>query len=201
MLHSLSAPVGEIKLPVFMGDRLYMHPVDISNPLLPAGYERWDSIIKEIIAHAPKQSGTAYITIDEKEVIAGETHRRGGKHIDGNYIHGWGGGGDGAGWLTGENGRMLPRDKHLEQYCSKTGGMLIVSSYPACIGWNGSYNDEPAQGGNCNHIDVSKMDSTMLQANKIYWGNSTFIHESLPLKENVKRTIVRITLPADSPNI
>jgi hypothetical protein len=46
---------------------------------------------------------------------------------------------DGGGWkrwLTGEDGRFLPKIEHEQQYCSDKGGMLIVSSYEACDGWN-----------------------------------------------------------------
>lgn len=37
-----------------------------------------------------------------------------------------------------------------------------------------------------------------LESNTLYWGNSTFIHESLPVEEDVKRQLIRITLPADA---
>lgn len=161
--------------------------------------ERWNETIKNIISHSPKKDGIAYVTIDELEVKCGETHRRGGKHTDGNYLFGWGGGG--SGWLTGENGRVLPREKHIQQYCSDGGGMLIVSSYEGCDGWNGEYNGEPNQGGNCDHIDVSGLEKFTMEKNVIYWGNSTFIHESLPMDRDIKRQLIRITLPADSPII
>ncbi len=47
------------------------------------------------------------------------------------------------------------------------------------------------------HLDLSKMDCYEMESNTLYWGNSTFIHESLPVQEDVKRQLVRITLPAD----
>lgn len=199
MLKSKSKKIKEISLPEFKGDRIYMHEFDIENPILPTGCERWIEVVKEMVSHSPKKTGKAYITIDEKIVKKGETHRRGGPHTDGNYLYGWGGGG--SGWLTGEDGRVLPQDKHEKQYCSNTGGMLIVSSYEACKGWNGDYNGQPNQGGDCSHLDLSKMENFILSKNTLYWGNSTFIHESLPLNEDVKRQLVRITLPADSEDL
>ena len=108
----------------------------------------------------------------------------------------WGGGG--GGWLTGEDGRFLPREQHEEQYCSEKGGMLIVSSYEACKGWNGEFEGQPNQGGDCTHLDLSNMNSFNLKSHTLYWGNSTFIHESLALEEDVERQLVRITLPADA---
>ena len=199
MLKSKSKMIKPISLPEYRGDRVYMHEFNMENPTLPVGYERWESVLKEIVDCSPKKTGKAYLTIDEKIVSKGESHRRGGPHTDGNYLFGWGGGG--SGWLTGEDGRFLPRDKHEEQYCSEKGGMLIVSSYEACKGWNGDYEGQPNQGGDCSHLDLSKMEDFRLKSNTLYWGNSTFIHESLPLEEDVKRQLVRVTLPADAEDL
>ena len=196
MLKSKSKMIKKMSLPEWKGDRVYMHEFDMANPSLPVGYERWNNVLNEIIASSPKQTGKAYITIDEKIVKKGESHRRGGPHTDGNYIFGWGGGG--GGWLTGEDGRFLPREKHEEQYCSEKGGMLIVSSYKSCKGWNGEFEGQPNQGGDCSHLDLSKMECYEMESNNLYWGNSTFIHESLPVQEDVKRQLIRITLPADA---
>jgi hypothetical protein len=59
----------------------------------------------------------------------------------------------GSDWLTGANGRELARE---QQQPVEEGGMLIVSSYAACKGWNGVFEGEPSQGGNCESIDLSK---------------------------------------------
>lgn len=208
MLQSKSKMIKEISLPEFRGDKIYMYSFDIENPILPSGYERWYSTISEIISHSPKKTGKAYLTIDEKIVNKGETHRRGGPHTDGNYLFSWGNidpnpgqPQPGSGWLTGEDGRFLPREQHEQQYCSEKGGMLIVSSYESCKGWNGKYDGQPNQGGDCSHLNLSEMETFILKTNTLYWGNSTFIHESLPVKEDVKRQLVRITLPADSDDL
>ena len=195
MLKSKSKMIKKMSLPEWKGDRVYMHEFDMANPTMPKGYERWESVIKDIVSESPKKTGKAYITIDEKIVRKGESHRRGGPHTDGNYIFGWGGGG---GWLTGEDGRFLPREKHVEQYCQEGGGLFLISSYKSCKGWNGEFEGEPNQGGDCTHLDLSKMDCYEMESNTLYWGNSTFIHESLPVQEDVKRQLVRITLPADA---
>lgn len=188
--------IKEINLPEWKGDRVYMHEFDMENPILPDGCERWLSTIEEIISYSPTKKGKAYLTIDEKLVRSGETHRRGGPHTDGNYLFGWGGGG--SGWLTGEDGRFLPQDKHEQQYCSEHGGMFVVSSYEACKGWNGEFSGQPGQGGDCSNIDLSNLSDFILKKNTLYWGNSTFIHESLPVQEDVKRQLIRITLPSDA---
>ncbi len=191
--------VKQVHIPPWHGDRLYMHPIDLANPaVLPGCFHRWETLVDSMIASSPTRKGIGYLTIDEKEVVAGQTHRRGGAHTDGNYLFGWNGGG---GWMTGTDGRYLPEEKHKAQYCSTTGGMLIVSSHQGCRAWNGEYDGEPRQGGDCEHLrsQLDKMANFLLEPFNLYWMNSTAIHESLPMIENVKRSLLRITLPADAP--
>jgi hypothetical protein len=95
----------------------------------------WESITNRCY-HPPTKDGIAYITIDEKKIVKGESHRRGGPHTDGNFLYGWGGS---DGWLTGaNNGRELAREQQNNSNCRRN-GMLIVSSYAACKGWNGVF--------------------------------------------------------------
>lgn len=202
ILQSKCKELGAIEFPRFNNIRIYMEPISldftaISHSVNP-NFGEYAPIVLNLLEKLPIKTGNAYLTIDEKLIHAGESHRRGGPHVDGNYIFSWGGGG---GWLTGCDGRYLPLDKHRLQYCADKGGMLIASTYSACKGWLGEFSDEPEQGGNCSHIDTSSLKEIMLDANKLYWGNSTFIHESLPVAENVYRQLIRITLPADSPDL
>ena len=156
-----------------------------------------EQIKAEVLGYLTKTSNHLFTIGDTEHKVL--LDRRGGPHTDGNYLYGWGG--NGGGWLTGEDGRFLPREKHINQYCSDKGGMLIISSYEACKGWNGEYDGEPNQGGDCSHLDLSTMESFIMEKNTLYWGNSTFIHESLPIDEDVKRQLVRITLPADAEDL
>ena len=38
MLQSKSIKIKEISLPEYKGDRLYLHEIDMENPILPEGY-------------------------------------------------------------------------------------------------------------------------------------------------------------------
>lgn len=191
--------VKAVEIPSWCGDRIYMHPIDLSGPVvLPYGVCRWQPLVDCALSSLPIREGIGYVTIDEKEVVAGQTHRRGGAHTDGNYLYGWKGGG---GWMTGTDGRYLPEEKHKAQYCSTTGGMLITSSHEGCRVWQGEYAGEPRQGGDCEHLrsQLAKMTNLLLEPFKLYWMNSTAIHESLPMPQTVRRSLLRITLPADAP--
>jgi hypothetical protein len=48
-----------------------------------------------------------------------------------------------------------------------------------------SIEGEPSQGGNCESIDLSKMEEFLMNSNDLYW--EIYIHESLVIDENVNR--------------
>jgi hypothetical protein len=155
--------------------------------------------VRQMTSHLLEPKGEAYLTVHTKELKANDTHRRPGAHIDGNYIIGrasWGGGG---GWKVGGDGQTLTTKEHSLSYDIKRGGMLIASDYPACRGWNGVIKGKASTGGDCSHIDLKDHKWNMLERNTVYYGTSQFIHESLPVNEDVTRTLMRITLPADYP--
>jgi len=257
-IDSKSKEIGEVKFPEFKGDKIYMLEFDLSNPKLPEKYKRWESVVQEMIEKSPIKTGKAYLTVDEENVVPGNSHRRGGVHIDGNFIYGfkdgkvveinthnesaswsgpvvsWGIDEDDdedeeeekkedkpswsrpiswssksksnssaswssgtTSWATGLLVGGLNEEQHLRQYCSEKGGILIASNYEACDGWNGKFKNIPLGGGDCSHIDVSDLEKFRLKANKVYLGNSTFLHESVKIEEPVKRQMIRITLPEE----
>lgn len=186
---------ASVEFPPFMGDDIYMKPFDLATPVVD---KRWQGVVETMLAFSPTRIGTAYLTVDERLIEPGKSHRRPGRHIDGNFLFDWQGGGNG-GWLVGENGVYLTPEQHQLQYCSPTGGLLIAATSPGCRVWAGEFEGEPAQGGDCRHIDVSQMEASVLKPNTVYWMNSTGIHESLAHETSVARGLIRITLPADAP--
>jgi hypothetical protein len=114
-----------------------------------------------------------------------------------NFVIGDKGGGNG--WKVGENGRQLDSNEHKLSYDNLNGGMLLVSNYTACKGWNGIYDYKAGIGGDCRHVPLGE--GFALQENTIYYGTSQFIHESAPLDKTVHRVLVRVTLPLDYPTL
>jgi len=55
------------------------------------------------------------------------------------------------------------------------------------------------EGGDCSHLDLSNLQRLALEANKVYAGNVTMLHESTPVMENVLRSLVRLSVPGWSP--
>ncbi len=194
-LKSLITPLGYMPMPVFTDTQVYMEPFELGMPVLPLALKLWEDLTRAAVAHIVGGVGTAFLTVDQKVVHRGLTHRRPGPHVDGNYLHSWRQGD----WKTGGAGRELPPELHRASYCAPGGGMLIASSHALCRAWVGEYEGEPGQGGDCQHLAdagvLDRMDSFLLEPFVLYLANSTCIHASLPSGEDIRRSLFRITLP------
>lgn len=194
-MHSIARPLQAVSFPEFTGAQHYMVRVEDGN--IPDEISpEYQALIRQMLGDAGITSPDPfYVTVDEREVAEGESHRRGGIHIDGNYIFGWGGGG-GNGWLNGVPGRMLTEEQHTQQYRSKLGGTLIASNFPGCDVWAGRFFGTPGQGGSCDHMlrELLGMQHFTMEPNRAYVMNSTCIHKSMPLMQRVKRQLIRLTL-------
>lgn len=73
--------------------------------------------------------------------------------------------------------------------------ILLASDVPACRALVGEYEGPIGKGGDLTHLDLSHMREIMFEANKVYAGNVTFAHESLPVLHDCQRTVVRINVP------
>jgi hypothetical protein len=196
MINSISQKLYEVQIPDYTGE-INMLPFSLET--LDEVSELFMPMVAKMIEFLPIKKGTAFLTVDGKIVEKGQSHRRGGRHIDGNYIQetcSWGGW-NGGGWKVGEGGRILSSEHHKLSYENQTGGMLIASTYPACKGWNGVFEGRPYVGGDCIRIEVGE--GFMLESNFVYYGNSQFLHESLPIDKTTHRVVARITLPIDYP--
>lgn len=180
---------GDINLPLIEGE-FSMIPFDLQTMFGIDGEFR--EIASKMISGIEGLFGTAFFTIHGKKLHKNGTLRRGGAHIDGNYdpmLMGFGGGG----WKVDESGPDVNTELHKRQYCNTGGGIILASNYESCLGWCGEYEGSPNKGGDCSHLKLD--DPFMLLRNTVYYGNNHFIHESLPVMEDVHRVMARITLP------
>jgi hypothetical protein len=191
-LHSKVRSVATIQFPDFKGEHVYMAR-NLAGHGLQGVPNQYHSIINKMLSSAkiPQHTGF-YVTIDEQALRKDAKLRRGGVHIDGNYVFGWGG----NGWLNGVAGRMLTEDQHRIQYQSELGGVIMASNFQACEAFVGTIEGVAGQGGDCEHLrdKLPEMDSFWLKENVVYHGNSTFIHEGHVVSQDVKRQLVRLTL-------
>lgn len=198
-MHSKINEVGSFALPEFDGDHLYMHALDVQDPKLPSQVGRYRPIIDQLMPILPLDKGIVYLTIDEKVIVPGTSHRRAGAHIDGiwqpakmaheepgrHVIRA-------AGWDTG------PYWKEPEP--KSGGGLLLLSNQVGCRGYLGDFDCVPGEGGDCEHIrdQLDAAPSFLMEANKAYLCNVWGIHESLPVTTLTQRSLLRITLPVEA---
>lgn len=153
-------------------------------------------VVYEMMSGIDLLGNTAYLTVHAKQLKKGETLRRGGKHIDGNFdpdIFNWTCDGvDFNKWLDRE-APAVDSKNHQILYNSDKGGVLLLSNYSSSLGWIGEFEGTSGLGGDCSHIKTGE--PFILESNVVYYGNSTFMHESIPVKEDVYRILFRITLP------
>jgi hypothetical protein len=199
MQTSLVKTVGNIDLPKYEGDNIiYMEEIDFANPQYKD--DRWNQIVVDLVSRTGVTEGKGYFTVDEKRVHEGEAHRRGGRHIDGNYtdVKAWANP-ETPTWTkppseTPEPKWVSPSPSRWSMNTLENGGILLVSNAVGSQAWEGSFEGEYGEGGSCEHINVSGMDRFKLKENVVYLGNH-FIHESIPVEKTVDRTLVRLTLP------
>lgn len=189
-MQSRCTVLNNISVPHFEGE-MSMIPFNVET--LEGLPEQFISIAKDMLKGVTSK-GIAYFTAHGKYLRKSGTLRRGGPHTDGNYepFHMTFGGGNG-GWKVGENGPAINTVLHDRQYNSELGGIILVTNFQSAIGWVGSYDALPNVGGDCSHIELGE--PFKLEAGKVYYGNNHFIHESLPVSEDVHRVMYRITLP------
>jgi hypothetical protein len=167
---------GSLHFPEFTGLRIMMMPLRLEDEAtIPEFMAQWRPAVRELIGISTVKHGTAYLTVDEAVVRAGETHRRPGMHVDG--VGAWGGGG--GGWARN--------------------GMLVASSRLGCRGWHQDFSGAPGDNGDCSHLADQCAAETLFQPGRVYWCSPLAVHESLPQQENGPRTLVRLSMPNDCP--
>ena len=176
--------VGNINFPVFRNIRILQMPI-ILNDLdsIPDFLIHWKDTFLSLFNIARIKEGIAYITIDEQIVKKGSTHRRKGLHVDGVF--------KGHAGCTFGGGT----------FGSVKDGMYLASSEIGCRAWNQEFQGFAGYEGECDHlIDQCNPESeVILQKNKVYWLGGLCVHESMPMKEDTKRTLIRLTMPNDNP--
>ncbi len=176
---------GTVELPAFSNTRVMMMPLIIGEPnSIPDFLNHYVNCLVKLFNFAlpSHKDQIGYITIDEKTVEAGKTHRRPGLHVDGVYngnVGSWGGGGWGA---VGS-------------------GMLTVSNIEGCKAYKQWFNGTIGNDGECDSMvdQLKESGAEIFKPNHVYWLCGLCVHESLPMKETADRQFVRLSLPSCAP--
>jgi hypothetical protein len=195
MIFSRAVPVGRVEFPEFTGMQLHMRSINTSWSRDRGHYvegvpEQYHDMVALMLTQATADYrltnnkvpyGELYLTIDERDIPAGETHRRGGVHYDGAYFV-----------IQHKDSRWNTINR---SEVTQGAGMIIAASHQASHGWRGELPGVAGPGGDCDHLraQLSDLERFYLEANTVYHGNATFLHESLPVAEPTRRQLVRIT--------
>jgi hypothetical protein len=196
IIRSRAKPVGIIPLwPEFTGIQVQMMEFSPRRQQLGKDLLPYKDIIAGLCKYFVSLDQKLFLTIDERELVPGETHRRAGAHIDGWYLkdpkageltEGWRPGGY---WGTDRNPGITYDSKFPDA------GMLIASNYPACDVWTGDVEGEVGKGGDCEHLrdQFGGMEKFTMPSDIVYATNAMCIHESRPVTKPVRRQLIRIT--------
>lgn len=186
-LYSSYRRLGPVMLP-YRGRQMRYHAFDLARPKMPLGFEDYYAPVTALCTAADARRGTAYLTVDEKEIEPGMSQRRPKPHVDGCFRQTgdtmmWGGGG----WL---------------HYCNDIGAspvgrmaVIVAASVAGCRAWKGVFKGRPAKDGDLSHISDQLGTGEILPANEGYLLSPDCVHESMVFDRHVLRTFIRIALP------
>eukprot|EP01129_Flabellula_baltica_P008194 TRINITY_DN3236_c0_g2_i1.p1 TRINITY_DN3236_c0_g2~~TRINITY_DN3236_c0_g2_i1.p1 ORF type:complete len:297 (-),score=44.93 TRINITY_DN3236_c0_g2_i1:12-902(-) len=166
---------------------------------LPTEYQRYYHLIRRLPFHPDEIGKVAYLTIDERVVEAGESHRRPGLHIESPGLISNGGEhqfGDPVIWGEWGGGEFI-QDR-------PKGGIYMGSTVPlSCRVWNVKLDKHKAGEdvgslGDIEHMRPYLGPCFFLKPNVIYWITDSTPHESMPLFSTQTRQFFRVVTPSIS---
>lgn len=194
---SLMTMGQRVTFPEWRGERHYMLPFTTSAGL-PREVQRFQTTVDQMLDGVgvdPEQ--TCFIMVDEKLVAPAETHRRPGLHADGFWwpelqCHG------GGGHAPSPPPAPAPEPVKKPKKNKRGEGLLLASNYTAARALLGTYERDffvDWRGGDCAELDTSHLREAILLGGFAYHLDVFTLHESLPVREPVRRTLVRLNVP------
>ncbi len=211
MQNSIIQQRGSVSFPEFTGERVYMRPF-LKEHGLPQDLRRWQPTVDAML-YGVDTDKEIYLMIDQASVKAMTTHRRPGVHIDGHWVpskqaHK---GPDNPGHrMPNRPGRsrhemprhLMPKGRHDRHVTKHTydEAIILASDVTACVGYAGAWDGDVGTGGDCQHVDLSGLTPVTFESNRVYAGNVWMLHESVPVRKDCLRTVVRRNVPGWSPS-
>ena len=210
MYKSIVQARGPVSFPEHIGEREHMIPFTQRDGL-PKRLARWQPTVDAMLAGIAVND-EMYIMIDQQFVEAGNTHRRDGLHIEGYWAPQYAGHipppvpRPGHTWITSgihkgrppghRSGDNIPDDAEWgTPEFEKHEGIFLASNVIGCRAYAGKWSGHIGKMGDCRHIQPVNMREVILQPNRVYAGNVTMLHESIPHVEDCYRTVVRLNVP------
>jgi hypothetical protein len=176
---------GRVDFPEHTGERVYMLPV---RGQLPSQYSRWQHTVDQMLDGITPTHGY-YLMVDQGEVRAGDSLRRPGLHVDGNWIA-----------ELGRHGhRHASRWDHprpgFKHHTYTPEAIILATDVLGCRSYVGEFETDIGPGGECDAVNTAGMHHVDLEPFRSWVGNVTMLHEALPMPSAVKRTVVRLNVP------
>lgn len=201
MFTSAVKELNPVSFPDFTGERIYMQKF-YKEEGLPKHLSRWQQTVDQMLLQVDTDE-PIFLMVDQGIVKPNTSHRRPGPHIDGYWIedlqaHGGSSGGhrfhNETETLIAKNGRLDSGPSWQTIDLSEPESIILASDLSGCKAYVGDWSGPIGEGGDCSDISFSDLSEFTMQANSAYMGNVSFIHESIPLPFETKRTLVRLNL-------
>ena len=200
---SICAPGPAVTLPEWRGERHYMIPFTVSSGL-PRDLLRYSQAVAQMMSTVEVDSEQeCYLMVDEAELVPDTFHRRPGVHVDGYWhntisCHG-GAPSHSPGPRHGGTPRPSPGHRPAHSASGEASeALLLASNYAAARAYVGQYERDFAadwRGGDCSDIALQRLAEIQLQVGRVYKLDVMSLHESRPVREHVRRTVLRINVP------
>lgn len=183
MLSSITQ-LNKITFPEFRHERVYMTRFTKQSGL-PSHLSRWQTTVDQMLINVENDNKPIFIMIDQSFVESGTPQRRPGIHIDGVWIE-----------STQSHGTGTGRHKIIDVPPEEsTQSLILAADIEGCAVYEGDYDWRPGEGGDFSHIELNNLNKRILDSHTAWAGNAmTTLHESLPLKQNSLRTLVRLNV-------
>ena len=164
---------GEFQFPVKAGTRIQMMPVRIGDPSsLPGELAHWRRPFLALSGAGFFARGEiGYLTVDEKLVEAGMSHRRPGLHVD-----------------------FFRKHPEYDRAAIRNNEIVMASDRIGCRAWNQEFSGAPDPEGDCSHFakERDSRSEVILQPNRVYGFNRLTVHESMTFRRPAYRRFVRL---------
>lgn len=181
-LLSRSQFVSNMIFPRFNSRRVYMATTEGANVCLPQPIEAYNHAV-QLLCSMLGYKGKIHVTVDEKNLEAGQTHRKPELHVDGRFMGmSWGH----SGWNHTCNEIPLVRMS-----------VAVASSLARCKVYNGDFVGTPSEQGDLSHIRGQVGEGALVPANEWHLLSPDCVHESLPVVTNSQRSFIRVAFEDD----
>lgn len=205
MRTSIAQARGAVTFPAFAYERHYMIPFTQKSGL-PTELKHWQPTVDAML-DGIKTSDEIYFMVDQKELRAGEPHRRPGVHVDGYWdktLNMHGGHRPRLGChapqpIPGHRASIDGADDWANALFDAPEAIILASDITSALAYRGKWDGEVGHMGDCSNINIDHLNPILLSANTVFAGNAAMLHESIPVMFDCQRTVVRLNVPGWSP--